>query len=357
MNLAHAALPPAQEKTLRRAIRIEWFTIGFLAVAITGVNLVMGSSQAMKAAWIEDLLSLAPPIAFLIAVRIIAKPPSAKYPYGFFRSVGVAHLVAGVALCTMGAFLLFDSVTGLISGDRPPIGSVQLFGTVIWFGWLMMGVMALTIPLPIYFGRVKMRLAKDLHNKVLYADADMNKADWMTAAGSIVGVGGIGLGFWWADAAAATFIAGSILWDGLRNTRAAITDLMDTRATTFNDQKPHPASDAVHDYLETLPWVHHVAVRVRDQGQFFHLEAFIVPVDAAMPTLADLSAARQRCQDLDWKLIDVVLILTTALPEHLQNTDTGNHEQEAESEATADHTIPASSGAFKGASARWLALG
>ena len=146
MNTVHPALPAAQQKTLRRAIRIEWFTIGFLAVAITGVNLVMGSSQAMKAAWIEDLLSLAPPIAFLIAVRIITNPPSDKYPYGFFRSVGVAHLVAGVALCTMGTFLLFDSVTGLISGDRPPIGSVQPFGTVIWSGWLMMGVMALTIP-------------------------------------------------------------------------------------------------------------------------------------------------------------------------------------------------------------------
>lgn len=48
MNTAHPPLPPAQQKTLRRAIRIEWFTIGFLAVAITGVNLVMGSSQAMK---------------------------------------------------------------------------------------------------------------------------------------------------------------------------------------------------------------------------------------------------------------------------------------------------------------------
>lgn len=357
MSTTHPALPPAQEKTLRRAIRIEWFTIGFLAVAITGVNLVMGSSQAMKAAWIEDLLSLAPPIAFLIAVRIIAKPPTDKYPYGFFRSVGVAHLVAGVALCTMGAFLLFDSVTGLISGDRPPIGSVQLFGTVVWSGWLMMGVMALTIPLPIYFGRIKMRLAKDLHNKVLYADADMNKADWMTAAGSIVGVGGIGLGFWWADAAAAIFIASSILWDGLRNTRAAITDLMDTRATTFDDHKPHPAADAVLDYFASVPWVRDVAVRVRDQGQFFHLEAFIVPVDSAMPALAELRAAQQRCQELDWKLIDVVLVLTPQLPNHLRSATIDACEEQAGSGVASGETAQMSRGALKGAAARWIALG
>lgn len=185
----------------------------------------------------------------------------------------------------------------------------------------------------------------------------MNKADWMTAAGSIVGVGGIGLGYWWADSAAAMFIAGSILWDGLRNTRAAITDLMDTRATTFDDHKPHPASDAVLEYLETLPWVREVAVRVRDQGQFFHLEAFIVPVDAAMPRLVDLRAAQQRCEELDWKLIDVVLILTTELPDHLSNTSAGKDERQAGSEVTSERTVRASGSALKGAAARWLALG
>src|SRR3546814_14183835 len=104
----------------------------------------------------------------------------------------------------------------------------------------MMAAMALTIPLPIYFGRVKMKLARELHNKVLYADADMNKADWMTAVGSIVGVGGIGLGLWWMDAAAATFIAASILWDGDKNTRAAVTTLKATRGTPFAAKSPHP---------------------------------------------------------------------------------------------------------------------
>ena len=311
-------LAPDKAHALRRAKRIEWLTILFLVITTTGVNLVMGNSQAMKAAWVEDLLSLAPPIAFLLAVRILVKPPSEKYPYGFFRSVGVAHLVAGVALAAMGAFLLFESVTGLLSGDRPPIGSMELFGHVVWAGWVMMAVMALTIPLPIYFGRVKMRLAKELHNKVLYADADMNKADWMTAAGSIVGVGGIGLGLWWTDAAAATFIAASILWDGFRNTRAAVTDLMDTRATTFDDDRPDPASHAVGEYLSSLPWIDTVGVRVRDQGQFLHAEAFVVPRGDGALSLAELSAARRHCMQLQWNLVDVVVIPVSELPEQLR---------------------------------------
>ncbi|MFS0866290.1 cation diffusion facilitator family transporter [Microbacterium sp. 179-B 1A2 NHS] len=315
-DLLADTLPPAEHASLRRAIRFEWATIASLAVAIPLVGIVTGNSQAMRAAWIEDMLSLAPPFAFLLAIRMMRRPATPTYPYGYFRSVGVAHLVAGVALFVMGAFLLVDSTLTLVRGERPPIGSVELFGRTIWVGWLMMAVMALTIPLPIYFGRVKMRLARDLHNKVLYADADMNKADWMTAVGSIVGVGGIGLGIWWADAAAAIFISGSILWDGVKNTRGAVTDLMDTRATTFDDQHHHPDSDKVHDYLRSLPWVAEVRTRTRDQGQFLHLEAFVLPKRGRMPKLEQLTSAQEECRALDWKLHDVVIVPVAVFPEN-----------------------------------------
>ncbi|ERG64427.1 MULTISPECIES: cation diffusion facilitator family transporter [Agrococcus] len=310
-------LPERQQRALQRAIRIEWATIGFLAVAITAVGLVMGGSQAMKAAWIEDLLSLAPPFAFLLAVRLVNKTPTRKYPYGFHRSVGVAHLVAGVALFAMGGFLIYDSVSGLLMAEHPPIGTVVIFGQQLWLGWLMMGVMALTIPLPIWFGKVKMQLAEELHDKVLYADADMNKADWMTAAGSIVGVAGIGLGLWWADSAAALFISVSILWDGVKNMKAAITDLMDTRATTFDDGKPHPDAAEIDDYLRGLPWVAEAGSRVRDQGHVFHVESFVVPRHGMHPTMQQLLDARDGCIDLDWKIQDIVLVPIDELPEEV----------------------------------------
>ena len=62
-----------------------------------------------------------------------------------------------------------------------------------------------------FLGRAKMKLAQKLHDKVLYADADMNKADWMTAVAAMVGVAGIGIGLWWADSVAALVISASIL--------------------------------------------------------------------------------------------------------------------------------------------------
>jgi hypothetical protein len=51
-------------------------------------------------------------------------------------------------------------------------GGIQLFGTTVWTGWLMMAAMVVTAIPPVILGRQKLRLAPVLHNKVLYADAD-----------------------------------------------------------------------------------------------------------------------------------------------------------------------------------------
>lgn len=315
VSFGSAELPEKQRSVLHRAIRLEWITIAFLAVTVTLVFLVLGNSQAMKAAWIEDLLSFIPPIAFLIAVRVNRMRPTRAHPYGYHRSVGVGHLVSAVALTTMGTYLIIDSASGLIAVEHPTIGTVELFGHSIWLGWLMIGVMAIIALPPVFIGRAKLALAKELHNKVLYADADMNKADWMTAVGSMVGVAGIGVGLWWLDGAAAIFIAGSILWDGLRNLKAAILDLMDERATTFDDKKAHPIAEQVERYLAGLPWVEAVGCRVRDQGHVFHIEAFIVPPEGTTPSIDQLEAAREGCTRVDWKAADVVLTLVPALPD------------------------------------------
>jgi len=312
-HCGRAELPEDLERVLRKAIRIQWTTIGVLAVTVTMVFLAMGNSQAMKAAWIEDMLSFAPPIAFLVAVRMVNKPPSEGYPYGYHRATGVGHLVAAVALCAMGLFLLIDSGMGLLKGEHPPIGSVQLFGQTVWLGWIMIAVMAVTSIPPVILGRIKIKLAKELHNKVLYADADMNKADWMTAVGTILGVAGIGIGLWWADAAAALFIAASILRDGYKNIRGAITDLMDTRAMTFDDGEPHPLIDRINEHLRGLPWVAEAGSRVRDQGHVFHVEAFVVP-RGPLPPLKAFEEARDGCIDLDWKVQDVVVVPVPELP-------------------------------------------
>ncbi|PTT66542.1 cation diffusion facilitator family transporter [Arthrobacter sp. HMWF013] len=323
VRFGHTELPTEQQAALRKAVTFEWLTIGFLAVSTVLVFAVLGNSQAMKAAWIEDVLSFLPPVSFLLAARVIRKRPTEEHPYGFHRAVGIAHVVAAVALTVMGAYLIVDSAMGLLTAEHPTIGGFNFFGQTIWLGWLMIAAMILTAGPPIYLGHVKMKLAEKLHDKVLYADADMNKADWMTAAAAAVGVAGIGLGWWWADYAAALIISGSILHDGIRNTRAAISALMDKRARTYDDAEPHPVGRQLDEYLQGLDWVDTAQSRIRDEGHVFHVESFIVPA-GPMPRVEQLEAARKACIALDWKVQDMVLVPVAELPsEYLPGPTSG----------------------------------
>lgn len=300
-------LPDDQRSALRRAVRLEWATLAVLVVTVAAVYAVSGQSQAMKAAWIEDSLSLLPPIAFLVAVRIARTPPSARFPYGRHRAVGIGHLVAAVALLTMGAFLVFDSVTGLVTGERPPLGVVEIGGWVVWSGWLMIVVMGLSVIGPFFLGRMKAAPAETLHDKVLYADADMNRADWKTGLATIVGVLGIAVGLWWADAVAALVVSVSIVRDGWSNLRGAIEGLADARPTRFDGTDPHPLVYRIDDLLAGVDWADDHGARVRDQGHVFHVEAFLVPSPGREITVERLADVRRRLVELSWKIEDVVV--------------------------------------------------
>lgn len=56
---------------------------------------------------------------------------------------------------------------------------------------------------------------------------------------------------------------------------------------------------------------------VRDEGQVFHVEAFVVPRRGAGLTPSRLAGAREGCAGIDWKLADTVLIPVETLPEEV----------------------------------------
>jgi divalent metal cation (Fe/Co/Zn/Cd) transporter len=85
-------LPDELVPVYRRAVRLEWISIAYLTSAVVLLFFTLGSSQAMKGAWLEDMLSLAPPIAFLAAARIRSRRPDGEHAYGFHRAVEVAYL-------------------------------------------------------------------------------------------------------------------------------------------------------------------------------------------------------------------------------------------------------------------------
>jgi divalent metal cation (Fe/Co/Zn/Cd) transporter len=299
-------LPPELEAVHRRAVRLEWITVAYLITAVLALFFTLGSSQAMKGAWLEDMLSLAPPIAFLVANRVRYKRPNRAFPYGYHRAVEVGFLAAALALLSMGTYLVVESALKLLHGDHPPIGMVELFDWQVWLGWLMIAALLYSaIPIAV-IGHVKKKLAAELHDKVLHADSRMNAADWMTAGAALVGVVGIGFGVWWLDAAAAIVIGLDIAYDGSRYTRAAVKDLLDGRPRRDDETGVHPLVAEVRDTVASLDWVQDAAVRMRELGHVLAVEVLAVPRDED-DLLDRVEDAVTRICALDWKMQDVVV--------------------------------------------------
>ncbi len=298
--------PPEIRQNFDYATRMEWITVAYTVSAVIVMILTSQSSQAMKVAWLEDVLSLVPPVSFLVAKIFYLRPPNSRFPFGFHRVYSIAFQLGAFALLSLGLFLFTDSLITLIKADRPTIGAVKLFGQHYWFGWIMIAALLYSAVPPMILGYKKLPVAHKLHNKILFTDADTQKANWETALAAIAGVVGIGFGFWWADAAAAIFISLSIVFDGAKRLKEAVLDLTDQAPTEIGSSEKHPLVDQVYDFFEAQPWIEKVRIRMREAGDVFFTEVFFIPATADN-LMEEMEKATAEARELDWKIFDVVL--------------------------------------------------
>lgn len=258
--------PPPIAADIARARRLAWWTIGWMASIILVMWAAMGSSQAMRTALFEDILSLVPAIVLLVALRFEQRAPTRLFRHGFGRVHSLAFLISAVALIAMGAFLLLESAMTLLAAEHVTIAPVTLFGTDIWLGWLMLGALLYSVVPPLLLGRLKLPIAERLHDEVLHTDALMQKADWMTGLAGAAGVIGLGFGLWWADAAAAMIISFSILLDGITAIRIATAELVDGVPRALGKDEMAEDARRLHDRLaREYP---NADIRLRESGRY-----------------------------------------------------------------------------------------
>jgi len=306
--------PEELKPDFEKAKRLEWITIAYLISTALTVYLTMGNSQAMKTAWFEDVLSLTPSISFLIASRIFMKSPNNEFPYGYHRVVSIAFLCSALALFSVGGFLVIDSIITLVKQEHATIGTVVLFGHQIWLGYLMIAAMLYSTYPAMLLGKKKLPLAKKLHEKNLFTDANMNKADWMTATASIFGIIGIGLGWWWADSVAALVIAADIVHDGYKNLRQAVLDLMDQVPKTVDNQQTDPLIDEIKATLAKQDWIKDFNIRLREEGHIYLGEGFVIPAQEENLTQL-IENTSHAVEKLNWRIQEFLIVPVKDLPE------------------------------------------
>jgi cation diffusion facilitator family transporter len=300
--------PPEEERAaLKPVARLEWISIAFMLTIVAVIGLAMGSSEAMKAVWMEDLISLVPPVAYLIGAHWRDKDPCDEYPYGYRRSGLIGYLAAAMALLAFGAYIFIDGAITLIKAQPPTIGTVGLWGHRVWLGWLMMAALVYSVIPPLILGRMKMPLARDLHQKALYTDASLNRGDWLTGIAGVAGLLGIAVGWWWADAVAALLISIEIVRDGIGNLKNSVAELMHRRPSTVEEKEQDPVLEQVEHALRALPWVEEVRVRLREDGDALTGELFVSTKEET-DLLAKLEEATETACRVDWRLHDLNVV-------------------------------------------------
>lgn len=275
-------IPPEIEPDLRKAIRLEWWTLFWMASVVVAMYLTAGASQAMRTAWIEDVLSLVPAIVFLVAVKVEHRPPDRRFPFGLKRANSIAFVISAVALAAVGVTLIIESGMTLLKAEHATIPPVTIEGEHIWSGWLMVAALGYSVVPPVILGRMKLPVARRLQDKVLHTDAMMQRADWMTGLAGIGGVLGLGLGLWWADAAAAMLIAFSILKDGVNALRVATAELADGAPRALVSADIAEDAEALAARLHTLYPA--AEIRMREMGRFIHAQVVgAVPDESVDP--------------------------------------------------------------------------
>jgi len=293
--------PPELRELRDRAQRFAWRSIWMIGVSGLVLYLTTGHSQTMKTAWATDLLSIVPSIGLLVAMRYELRPPTPRYPYGHLRALSICFLLTSTVLLAMGVWLLAEAVLKLGHGERLPIGGVALFGHVIWAGWAMIGALAFSMFVGMYAGRIKQPVAHALHSKAIEAESATNRNEWMSEAAGITGIVGVGLGFWWADAAAAAIISLQIVLEGWQNLRQVIGDLMDEAPSQLGKHELEDLPSRVRTAAEQLPWVAEASVRLREHGHLITGEVFVVPRDDS-DLVSRIDRAVSELTKIDWRL-------------------------------------------------------
>jgi divalent metal cation (Fe/Co/Zn/Cd) transporter len=296
-----------------RMRRLEWISLGYQIFITAVLAAFAGSSQVIKTEWMENAFAIIPITGVLLTYQFENKPPDAGRPFGYHRAATIAFVAAAFAIAGIGFYLVFEATSNLIRGERPSIGGFQFFGHTVWLGWILIALMATSAIPSAILGRMKMPVALLIHDKALYADSEMNRANWLSNGAGCIGLILVAFGFWWGDSLAALLIALDISRDGMTAVARSLSDVMDHHPTDMETDQQHPVVRDMYLAVEALPFVAAHKNLVREHGRYLYAEIFIVPNDAMPPVVEATRAVREAVLPLDWRLQHLAVEFTEDL--------------------------------------------
>jgi cation diffusion facilitator family transporter len=201
----------------------ERAALGSIAASagLTAAKAVVGFATGSLAILSEaghSLIDLSATVLTYFAVRISGKPADAEHQYGHGKMESVTALAETALLFVLTVIVVREAVQRLLdSGSHAVDASIAAFL-----------VIAGSIVVDFFRARVLRRVAVATSSEALEADALHFSSDMWSSIAVLGGLGGVKLGYPWADAAAALIVAVFICIAGWRLGRRTIDTLTDT---------------------------------------------------------------------------------------------------------------------------------
>ena len=263
-----------------------------LTAAKAVVGLLTGSLAILSEA-AHSLLDLAATVMTYFAVRISGKPADAEHQYGHGKIESVTALAETALLFLLSIAVIWEAAQRLIGAQAHVVEA-----TIAAFA-----IIAASIIVDFFRARTLGRVAKETSSEALEADALHFGSDMWSSIAVLIGLGGVALGYSWADAAAAIVVAVFICIAGWRLGRRTINTLTDTA--------PAGVSEHVAAIARRVPGIVAVdSVRVRPAGTVIFVDLG-VGVSRTLP-LDQVSAIKDRLtRDIRADLPRAELTITT----------------------------------------------
>ena len=196
-----------------------------LTVAKAVIGLVTGSLAILSEAG-HSLLDLLATVLTYFAVRISGKPADAEHQYGHGKIESVSALAETALLFLLTAVVIFEAVRRLVDTREHAVEATAAAFVVI----------AASIVVDFFRARLLGRVAKETASEALEADALHFRSDMWSSIAVLIGLGGVAMGYTWADAAAALVVAVFICIAGWRLGRRTMDTLTDTAPSGISER-------------------------------------------------------------------------------------------------------------------------
>ena len=229
------------------------------------VAAVFSGSLGVLSEAIHGLIDFGATIVTVFAIRWSSQPADDDHQFGHAKIESVAALLETVLLFGTALYIAYEAILRLTTPHEP-----------LTIAWWAFAIMVVSIAVDFNRSRALRKTAEATYSEALKADATHFESDMWSSFAVLIGLGGVWLGFQWADSVAALLVSlyiGKIAWD-----------LTSTTLNTLLDAAPAGVSAQINEIADQQNGILSVnSLRVRPAGA-----TLFVNLDVNVPRLLNL---------------------------------------------------------------------